>query len=205
RSTPSEQRAYYIDLLRTANASFDPLAPLDSLAARARDAGLIEAEARRILAQRLPQARIAEYRRDVRAMLTMGQGAHVTLDYGYNGSPFYGFLRLADPTLHMPFGRLPALAGLLWQLLGVALIAALAGAALGLSLEERLAVAALILVCSEFTEYVMSGLVFTELWAPVLLAAWALRRNRQALAGVAIAVAGLLKIFPFLLALIPLL
>jgi len=196
-----EQRAYYIDLLRAARVSFDPLAPLDTLAARARDSGAIEAEARRILASDLPANRIAEYRRDVRTAQTMGQGPHLTLDYGYNGSPLYGLVRQMDPTLHLPFGRLPALAGLAWQLLGVVLIALLAGAALGLSTAERLAVAALILVCPDFANFGMAGLVFTELWVPVVIAAWALRRGRHAVAGTAIAFAGLLKLFPFLLAL----
>ena len=200
RSGTSEQRAYYIDLLRAARVPFDPLAPLDTLAARAHDSGEIEAEARRILATRLPARRVAAYRRDVHAALGMGQGAHLSLDYGYNGSPLYGLIRQADPTLHLPFGRLSALAGLAWQLFGVALIALLAGAALGLSQVEQLAVAALILASAEFAKYAMPGLVFTELWVPLLLATWALRRGRPGLAGASIAFAGLLKLFPFLLA-----
>ena len=194
-----EQRAYYIDLLRAARVPFDPLAPLDSLAAWAQRSGAIEGEARSILSSRLPGERIAEFRRDVRSAMASGQGLRLTLDYGYNGSPFYGLLRQADPTLHTPFGPHAALAGLAWQLLGVALIALLAGAVLGLTPAEQVAVAALIVAGQEFAYCCMPGLVFTELWAPVLLAAWALRRDRPLLAGAAIAFAGLLKLFPFLL------
>jgi Flp pilus assembly protein TadD len=199
RSGTVEQRAYYIDLLRSAHVPFEPLAALDTLADRARDSGVIEAEARRILASRLPADRVGAYRRDVRAVLSMGQGPHLTLDYGYNGSPFYGVLRQLDPTLHLPFSRLSALAGLAWQLLGVALIAWLSGIVLGLSSVERLAVGGLILACSEFARYAMSGLVFTELWVAVVFALWALHARRPALSGVAMAFAGMLKLFPFAL------
>ena len=199
RATTYGQRAYYIDLLRGAHAVFDPLAPLDSLAARALDSGAVEAESQRILSSRLPAGRIGDYRRDARDMLAIGQGPRVTLDYGYNGSPFYGLVRQVDPTLHLPFGRLPAAAALAWQLLGIALIAWLAGPALGLTAAERLAVAALLLISAEFANFAMPGLVFTELWVPVLLAMWALRRGRRALTGAAIAFAGLIKLFPFAL------
>jgi len=195
------QRAYYIDLLRATGVTFDPLAPLDTLTARARDAGLIEAQARRILAARLPANRIADYRRDVGWLDERGLAFHMSGDYGYNGSPFYGLLRRLDPTLYMRLGLLPALAGLAWQLLGVLLIAWLSGPVLGFSMVERLAVAGLVVVSAEFTNYGMPGLEFTEVWVPVLLAALALRRGRPALSGLAIAVAGLLKIFPFLMTL----
>src|ERR1051325_4742201 len=106
RSGTSEQRAYYIDLLRAARVPFDPLAPLDTLAARAHDSGEIEAEARRILATRLPARRVAACRRDVHAALGMGQGAHLSLDYGYNGSPLFGLIPQAGPPLPLPVGRL---------------------------------------------------------------------------------------------------
>jgi Flp pilus assembly protein TadD len=200
--TDEERRLYYIDLLRAARAPFDPLAPLDSLAARARDSGAVEAEARQILASHLPEGRIADYRRDVRTAASMGQAERLTLDVGYNGSPFYGLFRQLDPTLHLPLDRRSAIAGLAWQLLGVALIAWLAGLALGLSTTERLAVAALILVSSDFATFAMTGLIITELWVPILVAAWALRSGRYALAGAAIAIAGLVKLFPFLLTLV---
>src|SRR5882762_1266772 len=200
--TVKERRLYYIDLLRASHVPFDPLAPLDSLAARARDSGAVEAEARYILASRLPAWRIAEYRRDVRTAASIGQAERLALDYGYNGSPFYGLVRQLDPTLHLPFGRPAALAGLAWQLFGVALIAWLAGLALGLSAIERLAVAALILVSDDFSTFAMSGLIFTELWVPILVLAYALRSGRHALAGAAIAFAGLMKLFPFLLTLV---
>jgi Glycosyltransferase family 87/Tetratricopeptide repeat len=199
RASRYAQRAYYIDLLRGAQVPFDPLASLDTLAARARDAGVIEAEARRILEASLPTTRIESFRHDIRTAAATGQGPRLTLDYGYNGSPFYGLLRQVDPTLQVPFGRGPALAGLAWQLLGVALIVLLAGAAVGLTMTEQLAAAALILVSQEFANYVLPGLAFTELWVPVLVAVWALRRDRPVIAGIAIAIGGLLKLFPFAL------
>jgi len=200
RESVSEQRAYFIDLLRAARVPFEPLSRLDSLAALARESGAIEQEARRIMASRLPASRIADFRRDVRAAIPAGPGHYLrdpTLDYGYNGSPFYGLLRQVDPMLHLPFDRWAAVAGLAWQLLGVAAVACLAGPALGLSTAERVAVAALIAASAEFASFAMPGLVFTELWVPVLLAAWALRRGKSPPAGLAIAVAGLLKLFPF--------
>ena len=201
RANTAEQRAYYIDLMRAAKVAFDPLAPLDSLAARARASGALGAELQRTLASALPANRIESFRRDVRTAGAMGQGERLTLDYGYNGSPFYGLLRQLDPTLHLPFGALVAWLGLFFQIAGLALVAFLAGLALGLTLEERLAVAALVAVSQDFAAYVLPGLVFTEVWVPVLLAVWAMRRGRPALAGLAIAVAGLLKLFPFLLVL----
>src|SRR5512143_2581451 len=157
--TEQERRLYYIELLRAARVPFDPLAPLDSLAARARDSGAVEAEARRVLAAHVPAGRIADYRRDVRTAASMGQAERLTLDFGYNGSPFYGLLRQLDPTLYLPLSRLSAFACLAWQLAGVALIAWLAGLALGLSAIERLAVAALILVSADFATFAMTGLI----------------------------------------------
>ena len=200
--TEEERRLYSIELLRAARVPFDPLAPLDSLEARARDSGAVEAEAQQILASHLPAGRITDFRRDVRTAASMGQTERLTLDFGYNGSPFYGLLRQLDPTLHLPLSRLSAFAGLAWQLLGVALIAWLAGLALGLSSVEGLAVAALILVSADFATFAMTGLIITELWVPILVAAWALRSGKYALAGAAIAIAGLMKLFPFLLTLV---
>jgi tetratricopeptide (TPR) repeat protein len=199
RSSSAEQRAYYLDLLRAERVSFDPLLPLDSLARRARESGAVTAQARRLLEGRLPAARIDGFRRDVRVAVAGAVRQPLTGDFGYNGSPFYGFVRQADPTLHLPYGPLAAWANALWQLLGVALFAWIAGSALGLTLDERLAAAALIVASWDFAGFAMPGLVFTELWVPVAIAAWAMRRRRAVVAGVAIAFAGLLKLFPFLL------
>ena len=201
RPTPAGQRAYYIDLLRGARVPFDPLVPLDSLARRARESGAIAAEARGILSRRLPAGRIEDFRRDARLAVTRAQRVPLTFDYGYNGSPLYGLIRQADPALHVPYGPLAAWVNAAWQLLGVALLAWIAGAALGLSLDERLAAAALVVASWDFTGFAMPGLMFTELWVPVAIAAWALRHRRAVAAGVAIAFAGLLKLFPFLLVL----
>ena len=199
RASPAEQRAYYLDLLRAERVPFDPLLPLDSLARRARESGAIAAEARRLLDGGLPAGRIADFRRDVRVAVTGAVLQPLTIDFGYNGSPFYGLIRQADPTLHAPYGPLTAWANALWQLLGVALLAWIAGSALGLTLDERLAAAALIVGSWDFAGFAMPGLIFTELWVPIAIAAWAMRHRRAAVAGVAIAFAGLLKLFPFLL------
>lgn len=201
RSTPAEQRAYYLDLLRAARVPFDPLLPLDSLARRARESGAIAAEARRLLEERLPAGRIDDFRRDVRVAVTGAVLQPLTIDFGYNGSPFYGLIRQADPTLHAPYGPGAAWANALWQLLGVALLAWIAGAVLGLTVDERLAAAALIVASWDFTGFAMPGLMFTEVWVPIAIAGWAMSHRRAAVAGVAIAFAGLLKLFPFLLVL----
>ena len=199
RSSPTEQRAYYLDLLRARRVPFDPLLPLDSLARRARESGAVGAEARRLLDERLPADRIADFRRDVHVAVAGAVRRPLTIDFGYNGSPFYGFIRQADPTLHAPYGPVAAWANALWQLLGVALLAWIAGSALGLELDERLAAAALIVASWDFAGFAMPGLMFTELWVPIAIVAWAMRHRRAAVAGVAIAFAGLLKLFPFVL------
>ena len=199
RSSPTEQRAYYLDLLRAERVPFDPLLPLDSLARRARESGAIAAEARRLLEERVPADRIADFRHDVRVAVAGAVRQPLTIDFGYNGSPFYGLIRQADPTLHVSYGPVAAWANALWQLLGVGLLAWIAGSALGLTLDERLAAAALIVASWDFAGFAMPGLMFTELWVPIAIAAWAMRHRRAAVAGVAIAFAGLLKLFPFLL------
>jgi tetratricopeptide (TPR) repeat protein len=201
RSSPGEQRAYYLDLLRAERVPFDPLLPLDSLARRARESGAITADSRRLLHERLPADRIADFRRDVRVAVSGAILQPLTIDFGYNGSPFYGLIRQSDPTIHAPYGPPAAWANALWQLLGVALFAWIAGSALGFTLDERLAAAALIVASWDFTGFAMPGLMFTELWVPIAIAAWAMRHRRAAVAGVAIAFAGLLKLFPFLLVL----
>lgn len=201
RERPAERRAYLIERLRRYGAAFDPLAPLDTLAARARASGAIAAEADSIVAAHVPAARRAALRADVRTAFAAAQGPRLLVDFGYNGSPFYGLLRQADPLLHRPLGPLAAWEQLAWQLLGVALLAWLTGAALGYTTTERLVAAALVLVCLDFTNFALPGLVFTEVWVPVAFAAWAAARRRWALAGAATAVAGLLKLFPFVLAL----
>ena len=200
-STPGEQREYYLDLLRSNRVTFDPLLPLDSLARRARESGALAAESRRLLRERLPADRIADFRRDVRVAVTGPARRPLTSDYGYNGSPFYGLIRQADPTLHASYGPPAAWANALWQLLGVALLVWFAGSALGLTLDERLAAAALIVASWDFAGFALPGLMFTELWVPIGIAAWAMRHRRAAVAGLAIAFAGLLKLFPFLLVL----
>jgi len=196
RESVVEQRAYYLGLLRHAPAGFDPLASLDSLAARARDSGALAAEAESILAAHVPGPRREAFRRDAHVVAMASQGPRVTVDYGYNGSPFYGWLRQADPMLHRPLDPAAGVEQLLWQLLGVVLVAQLVGGALGYSPMERLAAATLCLVSMDFASFALPGLIFTEVWVPVAIAAWAAARRRWVLAGAAIAVAGLVKLFP---------
>jgi tetratricopeptide repeat protein/glycosyl transferase family 87 len=75
------------------------------------------------------------------------------------------------------------------------------GRALGLERREQAAIVVLLLVSWDFAAYALPGLVYGELWLPVACAALALARNRPAVAGVAIAWAGLVKLFPFVLVL----
>jgi len=199
RSDPHEQRAYFIDLLRAGGATFDPLAPTDELARRAEASGAIAREADRILRRHLPASRVEDFRRDVRAAVGGLTWQVLTADYGFNGSPFYAVVRHADPTLYRPFGRATAYLDLAWQILAVLLIAAFAGAALGLATHERIAIAALTFASWDFVGFALPGLLFGEFWLPVALAVWAMRQRRAALAGVAIAWAALIKLFPLVL------
>jgi Flp pilus assembly protein TadD len=203
RASEPERREYFLGLLRGKRASFDPLAPTDTLERRARESGAIAAEADTILRRCLPAGRIEAFRRDVRAADSLLHGRPLVQDYGFNGSPFYAVARLADPALHLPLGRWTVALNLAWQLLAVALLAWLGGEALGLATADRLAAAALLLASWDFVGYAMSGLVFGELWLPVAIAALAFRRRAALPAGAALAWAGLVKLFPFAL-LVPL-
>jgi hypothetical protein len=85
--------------------------------------------------------------------------------------------------------------------MGVVLVALLMGGALGYTATERLVAATLCVVCMDFASYAFPGLLFTEVWVPVALAAWAAAQRRWVLTGVVIAVSGLVKLFPFALVL----
>lgn len=198
------KRAYFIALLRDAGADFDPLAPLDTLRVRALEAGAVSREADGILRRSLPPGRIPELRDDVaRAEAELGWGRDLTSDYGFNGSPLYAALRQVDPTLHRRFGRATALLNLAWQVAGALALAWLAGLALGLDLEGRIATAALLFASWDFVGWALPGLVFAGVWLPVALALVAMRFRRAVPAGVAIAWAGLIKLFPFVVLLGP--
>jgi hypothetical protein len=199
RDEPSEQRAYYIDLLRDYGVEFDPLAPLTNLRAWAEEANVIRSEADSIMSEHLPASQIGEFRRDALLALDALTGREITTDYGFNGSPFYSLVRRADPTLHRPFGRGTAWLNLMWQIAAALLVVWITGAALGAALEGRLAMAALLFASWDFVGWALPGLIFAGLWLPVSLALLAFRRRAAAPAGVAIAWAGLVKIFPFIL------
>jgi tetratricopeptide repeat protein len=196
---PRAERDYYIRLLRGARVSFDPTAPTDQLARRARESGAIEAEGERLLHRHLPPERADEFRSDVRRAVAGLKRGVLTLDYGFNGSPFYALVRRIDPTIHRPFGPAVAWFSMGWQILAALLLAWVVGRALDLRGHERLAAAALLFASWDFVGYALPGLVFGELWLPVALGALALRHRRAAMAGVAVAWAGLVKLFPFVL------
>ncbi len=200
RSDPREQRAYYIDLLREAGVEFDPFSSLSSLAARANESGVVRREAERILGENLPADRIESFRRDARAALVgLGWDRDITTDYGFNGSPFYSLVRQIDPTLHKPFSRATALLNLAWQIAAVLGLAWCAGIALDLDITGRLSIAALVLASWDFVGWALPGLVFAGMWLPVGVALVAMRRRKAAPAGIAVAWAGLVKLFPFVL------
>ncbi len=195
------RRAYHIDLMRTAGVAFDPLAPLDELERRAEESGAITRVSQRLLEQGLPAGQIDGFRQDVRLAVSGRRNRPLTDDFGFNGSPFYALVRHADPTLHFPFGRGTALLNLAWQILAVILLAWLVGRALGLDTDGRLAIGALLLASWDFVAFTLPGLIFGELWLPIAVAVLAMRQRRAVAAGVAIAWAGLIKIFPLILAL----
>jgi len=199
RSDPREQRAYYIDLMRAAKVPFDATAPLDSLARRAIESGVIEREAEQILARGLAADRIEPFRRDVRAAFERHTWQVLTSDYGYNGSPFYAAVRHLDPTLYRRFGRGTAYLDLAWQIFATLLIAWLAGEALRLQLTGKIAIAAFLFASWDFVCFALPGLLFGEFWLPVMVAIVAMRRRNAIVGGAADAWAGLIKLFPFVL------
>jgi Tfp pilus assembly protein PilF len=126
-------------------------------------------------------------------------GRDLTADYGFNGSPFYSLVRHVDPTLYTAFGRGAAWLNLIWQIVAGLALAWFAGQALELTLEERLAAATFVFASWDFAGWLLPGLVFAGLWLPVALALVALRRRRPVAAGLAVAWAGMIKLFPFVL------
>jgi hypothetical protein len=195
------QRAYYIDLMRHEGVAFEPLAPLPDLRELAVESGAIAAESQRILSEYLPAEHIEDFRRDTRVAVEALTGRDITTDYGFNGSPFYAAVRHLDPTLHMSFGAATAYFNMIVQIAAVFLLAWIAGAALALGANERLAAAALLFASWDFVGWAMPGLVFAGMWLPVAAALLFFRRGRAAPAGGAVAWAGLIKLFPFALAL----
>jgi tetratricopeptide (TPR) repeat protein len=207
RDDPSEQRAYFIDLLRAEKIGFDPSVPLEDLQRLAQESGAVHREAQKILQENLPSDQIENFCRDVRAALITenpdrdieGIGNDITLDFGYNGSPYYTLVRHLDPTLYFPFGRATALLNLFWQVVGLLASVWLIGLALGLGTTARIAAAALLFASWDYVAWDLAGLSFAGFWLPIALALWAISRNRPIVGGVAIAWAGLIKLFPFAL------
>jgi hypothetical protein len=200
RADEQDQRAYYIDLLRSRKENFDPLASTNDLRQNALESGAIQIEAEQILGTYLPPEQIEPFRRDVRtAFASFGWDQDITRDYGYNGSPWYSVVRHLDPTLYFPLSSATAVLNLVVQLLGTLVIAWLIGTSLDLQTESKLAIAALLFSSWDFVGYALEGLIFVGLWLPIALAVFFAKRGKGMLAGMGIAWAGLIKLFPFAL------
>ncbi|PWB71565.1 hypothetical protein C3F09_07705 [candidate division GN15 bacterium] len=211
RDSPSEQRAYFIDLLRSEHIDFDPTVSLPELRKLAEESGAVHREAEGILKANLPPDQIESFRRDVKAALIdknpardiEGIGNDIALDFGYNGSPFYSLVRHLDPTLYLPFGTGTAAVNLVWQLMALAASIWLMGIALGLGTTDRIAVGALFFASWDYVAWNLPGLSFAGFWLPIAVALWAVSRNRPVIGGAAVAWAGLIKLFPYALLLLP--
>lgn len=207
RDDPSEQRAYFIDLLRAEKIEFDPFSTLENLQKLAKESGTVHREAQRILQENLPPDQIESFCQDVNAALITenpekdveGIGNDITLDFGYNGSPFYTLVRHLDPTLYLPFGRATALLNMAWQIVGIFVSIWLIGSALGMGLTMRIATAALTFASWDYVAWDLPGLSFAGFWIPIAIACWGMSKSRTIIGGTAIAWAGLIKIFPFAL------
>lgn len=197
-ATPAGERAYYIDLMRGAGVEFDPLVPVQILRNQAISTGALRQQSRQTLDEQLG-SKAGDFRRDVRYAYSRSSGRDITRDAGFNGSPFYTLVRRADPTLYQPLGPSTAWFNLAWQTLSVLLIAWVMGKTLRLDIDGRIAMAALVFASWDFVGYAFPGLVFAGLWLPLALALSAIGRRALAPAGVAIAWAGLIKLFPFFL------
>lgn len=205
RGDSTEQRAYYIDLLRSTGQSFDPLAATPSLRQEAISAGAVAREADSILLANLDPTQIERFKDDVRRALevereeanTAQEQSQLGDDYGFNGSPFYAALRHLDPTLHRPFDRWVGTVNLAWQIPSVIAGFWLLGAALGLGTTQRLATLALLFASWDLAGWSLPGLILGGLWLPIGLASWLASRGRPKLAGGTLAWAGVIKLFPF--------
>ncbi len=193
RADPREQRLYYVGLLRESGIGFPASAATGEIEELCRSHGLFAREADAILNRFLPPDRVADYRDDVGRM-------NVRLnDFGFNGSPLYVLLRRLDPSLHRPFGPAVCYVNLAWQLLSLCLTVILLGRGLGWSREDALLALALMLASWDYTGWALNGLISGGWMLPVALALWGFRRRNPWLAGLGIAWAGLLRLFPFVL------
>ena len=199
RATPSEERAYYIDLMREEGVEFDPLTSLPNLRMRAFNTGVLRQISRRNLSENLPAAQLDDFRRDVRWATDRNRGRPITRDFGFNGSPFYVLVRHIDPTLYQPIGPMTAWLNLTWQILALLALAWLTGIALGLDVNGRIAMAALVFASWDVIGWALLGLILAGLWLPLAIALYSMHRRAAAPTGIAIAWAGLIKLFPFIL------
>lgn len=195
RADPREQRLYYIGQLRAGGVTLPPSAGLAELEALFRSSGLLEKEAEVILASSLPPGRVGPFRADVARMDIY------TGDFGFNGSPFSVLVRQLDPAIHIPFGPAVCHVNLALQFLALGLIALLAARVLNGDGESALIIAALVLASWDFTGWGLNGLVSAGWMLPAAVALWGIQRRNPWVAGLAIAWAGLNKLFPFVMVL----
>lgn len=193
RRDPLEQRYYALTLLRERGIDIPDQASTEDLLQLCSTSGLFGAEAERILASFLsPEARLT-LREDLRRVRVD------TDDNGFNGSPVYVLFRQADPTLRHTFNFMVGWLNLFWQF--GALLLALHAVAVALDWDaETRALAAAVFFCSwDFNGWALNGLSFGGWLLPTALALYGMRRRCPWLTGFAIAWAGLIKLFPFVL------
>lgn len=197
RSDPRAQRLYYVEMLQRNGSEAAPDDTLDSLRAKCETRGLIAREASEILRSVFDAPTAEAFRVDLAAMQLD------TDDNGFNGSPLYVLFRKLDPSIHRPFDPLVGLSNIALQLLAMALLVTAAGIAFRWPRETRLMVAAIFLASWDFSGWALNGLSFAGWVVPFALLLIAYHRRHAALAGAAIACAGLMKLFPFILLLPP--
>jgi Flp pilus assembly protein TadD len=197
RADPREQRLYYAGLLSDAGISVPRGAGTDELRGLCASNGLIQAEAWNILEGAVGPDRIAPLKND------LSRTDLDTDDQGFNGSPFYVLVRRLDPSLHMTFGAPVFWVNLAWQMAALVLVGLLCARAFGWQRDDAWLLAAMLVASWDYTGWSLNGLITGGWLLPVAVAAWGLGTRRPLVAGVGIAWAGLIKVFPFVMLLAP--
>jgi len=202
RADPREHRLYYQELLTKNRISFSALEPLEHLRELCISEDLVKKEASDILRDGLRPEEITGFKRDVKFAAGKWKGGRsLAGDYGFNGSPLYVLARQMDPGLWFPLTTSAGYINICWQIIAVFIITFLAGKALGWAKDDSLFAAALVLASQDFTGWALPGLILAGWLLPVMATLWAFRRPNVAASGFGIAWAGLIKLFPFVLAL----
>lgn len=197
RRDPLEQRYYALRLLNDAQIPIPDNAATTDLFGLCATAGLFRAEAQTILSQYFDERKAEAFSRDLQQVRVD------TDDNGFNGSPFYVLVRQIDPTIHRPFGPLVGWINLIWQVGALLVSIHLLGRALEWDEETRALTAAVFLCSWDYNGWALNGLSFGGWLLPFGMSLYALSRHRPILAGLGIAWAGALKLFPWI-ALFPL-